>query len=111
MLETFFAATGLGKGVTLGGLLGAIVSLKFIEDLRWWQGVCTVISGALIAAYCSPLAVEALNFATKDPLVIARIESACAFLIGVFGMSWSAAFVKAIPDLIEAGKKRIGGSS
>ena len=105
MFEHLLAALGLTKGATLGGFLGAVVSLKFIENMTWVQRVPTVFGGMLCAAYVTPLVAE---MAMHSPT--ARTESAIAFLIGMFGMSIAAAIVKAMPELIAAVKDRIKGS-
>lgn len=98
-------ALGL-KWVTLTpGVVGAIISLKFIEGLSMWQRGSTVIAGALVAAYCSPLLIDLLSLSPK-------IEGAIAFLGGLFGMSIAGAAIKAIPEWIAAARARfLGGGS
>ena len=102
MFESILTTLGLSKGATIGGFLGALVSLKFIEGLTWVQRIPTVFGGMLCAAYVTPLVLE-LTLSTHT----AKTESAVAFLIGVFGMSIAAACVKALPELITAVKNRI----
>lgn len=100
MLDTALSALGLTKGAAIGGFLGALVSLKFIEGLTLWQRMITVICGMLFASYVTPLVMEIVSMTPKT-------ESAIAFLIGVFGMSFGAAVVKAMPELVSAAKDRL----
>lgn len=104
MIDAMLGTLGLSKGATIGGFLGALVSLKFIEGLNVWQRAGTVMGGMFSAAYVSPLILQVVQL--ND-----RSESAIAFLIGVFGMSLAAAVVKALPDLIAAAKDRLRGGS
>ena len=102
MIDSIFVTLGLTKGATIGGFLGALVSLKFIEGMTWLQRIPTVFGGMCCAAYVTPLVLDLASMSAKT-------ESAIAFLIGVFGMSVAAAVVKALPELITAAKDRIGG--
>lgn len=101
MIDEALAALGLSKPATIGGLVGAIVSLKFIEGLTIFQRAGTVLGGMLSAAYVTPLVIQVIELST-------RLESAVAFLVGVFGMSIAAAIMKAIPELVAAARDRIG---
>ena len=103
MLDSMLVTLGLTKGATIGGFLGALVSLKFIEGLNWMQRLPTMFGGMCAAAYVTPLIME------LAPTISPKSESAIAFLIGVFGMSVAAACIKALPELITAAKERIGG--
>lgn len=95
MVEAILTTLGLTKPATIGGFLGAVVSLKLIDGLNWWQGTTTVFSGALVAGYGTPLALDYFSLAIK-------LEPTVAFLIGVFGMSLAAAIVKAIPKAVDS---------
>jgi hypothetical protein len=98
-------ALGL-KWISLAaGFVGALVSLRFIEGLSLWQRATTVFSGALVAAYLTPLTVELLSLSLK-------MEGAVAFLGGLFGMSLAGAAIKAIPEwMAEAKRKVFGGGA
>lgn len=98
-------ALGL-KWMTLApGLIGAVVSLKFVDGLGLWQRATTVLAGALVAAYCSPLTVDLLSLSPK-------MEGAIAFLGGLFGMSVAGALIKAIPEWVAAARaKFLGGGA
>ena len=104
MINSFLAALGLKNGAVVGGFLGALISLKFIEDIaHWspWKKITTVLAGAAVAAYSTPLTVELLELSAKA-------EGAVAFIGGLFGMSIAGAIIKAMPSLIDAAKERIG---
>lgn len=95
-------ALGL-KWITLApGFVGALISLKFIEGLSMAQRASTVLAGALVAAYCTPLTVEVLSLSTK-------MEGAIAFLGGLFGMSIAGAAIKAIPEWLAAARSKFLG--
>ena len=104
-MDALLSALGLKQGAALGGFLGALISLKFIDGIgTWplWQRASTVLSGALVAAYCTPLTMDVLDLSPKT-------EGAIAFIGGLFGMSIAGAVIKAMPELIAAAKNRIGG--
>lgn len=89
------------KATTVGGsLIGAIVSLRFLAPMPGWAKLFSVLSGAFFAAYVTPLASELFNLST-------RVESAVAFLIGLFGLAFASAVFTAIPGIIDAAKQRI----
>lgn len=96
-------AIGLKWLTLIAGFLGAVISLKFIEGLSVRQRASTVIAGALVAAYCTPLTVEVLGLSAK-------LEAPVAFLGGLFGMSIAGAAITAIPEWISAAKQKWLGS-
>lgn len=99
----FLETLGLKWLPLAAGFFGALISLKFIEGLSIWQRASTVLAGAVIAAYCTPLTVEVLSLSAK-------LEGAVAFLGGLFGMSIAGAMIKAIPEWVAAAKaKYLGG--
>lgn len=104
MVSETLGAMGL-KWITLvPGLVGALISLKFIDGLSLWQRASTVVAGALVAAYCTPLTVELLTLSPK-------MEGAIAFIGGLFGMSIAGAAITAIPEWVAAARKKwLGGS-
>lgn len=101
---SFLEAFGLKWVPLAAGFVGAVISLKFIEGQGALQRVTTVIAGALIAAYCTPLTIEVLNLTTTP-----RMEGAIAFLGGLFGMSIAGAAIKAIPEWLAALKSKFIG--
>lgn len=94
---------GIKIGSAVGGFLGALVSLKFIEGQSMGQRVSTVFAGTAGATYLAPLVAGWLD--TGD-----KLEAGLAFLIGVIFMSMAGAFIKAIPEWIAAAKSKwLGG--
>ena len=98
-MDAFLSALGLSKGATIGGFLGALVSLRFITTLSVWQRCATVFGGMLCAAYVTPLVMSAIDLNLRQ-------EGAIAFLIGLFGMSFAAAVVTEIPSAIAKIKEK-----
>ena len=94
MVEQMLSAIGLAKGATIGGFLGALVSLKFIEGLNWWQRITTLFVGWVCASTVTPLVFLAMELTAN-----AKTELGIGFLIGAFGMSWMGAIVKATPEM------------
>lgn len=105
MLNDLLSAVGLKKLPLIGGMLGALISLKLIDGISgWtlWQRCTTVGSGAVVAAYCSPLTVEVLALSNGS-------EGAVAFIGGLFGMSVAGAVIRALPGWAKALRERISG--
>ncbi len=102
-MSVFLEAIGLKWLTLIAGFLGAVISLKFIEGLSVKQRASTVIAGALVAAYCTPLTVELMGLS-------ARLEAPIAFLGGLFGMSVAGAAITAIPQWVDAAKQKWLGS-
>lgn len=102
---TFLESLGLKWLPLIAGFFGALISLKFIDGLSVRQRASTVLAGAVIAAYSTPLTVEILGLSAK-------LEGAVAFLGGLFGMSIAGALIKAIPEWVSAAKQKLlGGGS
>lgn len=88
----------------VAGVLGAAVSLKFASpNLANWEKVTTVLSGALLAHFLSPLVAAYLELGTYVETV--------GFLIGLFGLSLCAAILEIIKktDITSIIKGRFGG--
>ena len=98
-MDQLLAALGLKHGAVIGGFIGAVISLRFIEGLNAWQRATTVISGTVISAYVSPLAIEYL-------MLSAKLENGLAFLCGLFGMSLTGAIMKAIPEIVSSVREK-----
>lgn len=101
---SFLEAFGLKWVPLAAGLVGAVISLKFIEGQSLAQRISTVIAGTFIAAYCTPLTIELLSLSASP-----RMEGAIAFIGGLFGMSIAGAAIKAIPDWLAAAKSKFVG--
>lgn len=88
-LDTLAQILGVKKATFIAGLIGGVLSLKFIEGLSTWpQKVSTALGGAFAATYLAPFVV--------DHLAIKSGEYGVAFVIGLFGMSFFAALTKTI---------------
>ena len=102
-MTPFLEALGLKWLTLIAGFLGASISLKFIDGLSAKQRASTVLAGALVAAYCTPLTVEIMSLSAK-------LEAPIAFLGGLFGMSIAGAAITAIPEWVSAAKRKWLGS-
>lgn len=100
MLDAVVTALGLKHGALAGGFFGALVSLKFIDGLNAWQRGTTVLAGTVVSAYVSPLIASWLELTPK-------IEGGVAFLCGLFGMSFTGAVIKAMPEIVATVRERI----
>lgn len=69
----------------LVGLLGAIVSLRGTPGLTWRERAFNVASGTILAGFLSPALTE--YFALTTP----AMQSAAAFVVGLFGLNLTAA--------------------
>lgn len=78
------------KSPWVAGAMGAIVALRGVPGLSWAERLFNVFSGLLIAGYVSPAAAGYLGL--EEPTV----QSAAAFLCGLFGLNLVAAIVEAI---------------
>jgi hypothetical protein len=102
-MEAFIAglaSLGLKIATLAGGFFGALVSLKFIDGLSLRQRGSTVFAGTLVSAYVTPVIVAYLELSPK-------MEGGIAFLCGLFGMSFTGAVIKAMPEWIAALKDRV----
>lgn len=103
-MEAWLSSIGIKFAALVGGFFGALVSLKFIDGLSQKQRATTVLAGTLVSAYVTPILVSYLELSPK-------LEGGIAFLCGLFGMSFTGAVIKALPEWASAVKERIGKSS
>jgi fructose-specific phosphotransferase system IIC component len=87
-----FETLGLSSKGFLVGLVGALISLRFFDELTWWGRFTTVIGGALFASYGHSWLLEWLELSSKH-------DSLMAFLLGLFGMAFVSASMRAIKAL------------
>ena len=73
------------KNPFIVGFLGAVVSLKGTPGLTWKERAVNVASGTLMAGFLSPALTE--YFALTTP----AMQSAAAFVVGLFGLNMTAA--------------------
>lgn len=78
------------KSPWVAGAMGAIVALRGVPGLTWAERAFNVFAGLLIAGYVSPAAASYLGLAEPT------MQSAAAFLCGLFGLNLMAAVVEAI---------------
>lgn len=69
----------------LVGLLGAIVSLRGTPGLTWKERAFNVASGTVLAGFMSPALTEYFSLTTP------AMQSAAAFVVGLFGLNMTAA--------------------
>ena len=78
------------KSPWVAGAMGAIVALRGVPGLSWAERLFNAFSGLMIAGYVSPAAAGYLGL--EEP----TMQSAAAFLCGLFGLNLMAAIVEAI---------------
>lgn len=78
------------KSPWVAGAMGAIVALRGVPGISWAERAFNVFAGLLIAGYVSPAAASYLGLAEPT------MQSAAAFLCGLFGLNLMAAVVEAI---------------
>lgn len=74
----------------VAGAMGAIVALRGVPGLSWAERLFNVFAGLLIAGYVSPAASGYLGL--EDP----TMQSAAAFICGLFGLNLMAEIVEVI---------------
>ena len=74
----------------VAGAMGASAALRGVPGLSWAERLFNVFAGLLIAGYVSPAAAGYLGL--EEP----TMQSAAAFLCGLFGLNLMAAIVEAI---------------
>lgn len=96
----FLSAAGIKLAALIGGFFGAMVSLKFIDGLGSKQRASTVLAGTLVSAYVTPVILSYLEMSPK-------LEGGIAFLCGLFGMSFTGAVIKAMPEWVAEAKAKV----
>lgn len=97
---------GTDKAI-LAGFIGALIALKFQEEVTTWKGrAWFVFTGLVCAKFATPLA---MSFYSIDP----SLRDGVGFLLGAFGGSLLAAGFRAIKnlDLISLVKAKLGNGS
>lgn len=74
----------------LSGAAGAIVALHGAPGASWPQRAFNVAAGALVAGYASPIINQYFGLSTPE------LQSAGAFLCGLFGLNFSASLLDSI---------------
>lgn len=92
MLEWIAATVGTKPSVIVAGVLGSIVSLKFVPDVTTWSSRIYLTTGGSVGAwYVAPGVSELLTWS-------GRVEIALTFALGIMFMSLAGAIVGAIRD-------------
>ncbi|MBI3146476.1 MAG: peptidase M48, Ste24p [Pseudogulbenkiania sp.] len=86
MADPFVTPTGGYVGIKFGpvlaGFAGAVVALSYVKPLKPWQMAAAVGTGAVCAAYLTPLACHFLL-----PGLPVEVQNGIAFLVGVTSMN------------------------
>jgi len=93
MLESIEVAAsyiGVKLAAIISGTFGAAVSLAFIQGTILYR-LALFTGGLISAAYITPLLVFVFD--------LGKAENAVAFLVGMFGMSLSAAIVRTVQQV------------
>lgn len=72
------------------GLLGSFVALRGAPGATWKERAFNLVSGTLLAGYLSPAIGEYFHLTTP------AMQSATAFVVGLFGLNLTAAIVEYI---------------
>lgn len=78
----------LNNPFVVGGMGAAVTAVHFLPGASWWQRAGNVAAGALVAGFIAPALVQWLHL--EHP----SYASAAAFLLGLMGMSMSAAVLE-----------------
>ena len=78
------AGTYLGIKVSpaIAGVLGAMVTMRAVPNLRWYERIISMVNGSAAAAYLAPAATRLISEAPSHEL-----ENAVAFLFGVVALN------------------------
>lgn len=74
----------------LAGAMGALVALHGVPGATWVERAFNIVAGLLIAGYVSPALAEYLGLQSL------AMQSASAFLCGLFGLNLVAGIVAAV---------------
>ena len=83
---------GVKYASLIAGLAGGVVSLNYLKDLKRWQAVLAVATGALFAGYATPFIAHVFG---GIPLAA---ENSLAFILGLTSMN-------IIPGIIHLSEK------
>ena len=78
------------KAVIVAGLLGSLLSLSFINNMGKRQRLVAVFAGMTLAHYLAPFISHVFS---ED-----KFEETIGFLVGLFGMSITAAIFRSIQN-------------
>jgi hypothetical protein len=88
MINETASAFGINKlSILIAGFFGGVISLRFFEKLSTLEKCGIAIIGAVAANYLTPAVLAWFNLAAES------YENGIAFVIGLFGMSVTAAVI------------------
>jgi len=86
------ATAGLKLSTVIGGAFGGFISLRFHENLNWWEKWTTFLGGWALGGFLGLPLIEYLG--------LSKIwELGVALLISLFGMALAAAIIRAIREV------------
>lgn len=104
-VATAIAGLGIKLGVLIAATIGGFLSLSFFEGAPQADGSVKPIStfqkwsvvgiGGTLGTYCSGPIIEIAQISTKSD----RFEMALGLVLGLFGMSLTAAIIKTIREI------------
>ena len=95
MLEQLAAALGVKSTNLAAGFLGALVSLRFLNEAKTWPArVIMALCGTICAVFAAPALIDYFLSGAS-----ARVESGLTFAVGLFGMTATGSFIAAIREL------------
>ena len=80
-------AEAITKSPFFVGLLGSFVALRGAPGATWKERAFNLTSGTLLAGYLSPAIIEYFHLQTP------AMQSAAAFVVGLFGLNLTATIV------------------
>lgn len=83
-----FGVKAIFSSTVIAGLLGALVSLQFLSHMKGWERLTAFVSGWVIACYVAPVVSYFLG--------IEQFQGPVGFMVGIYGMSITAAIYEAI---------------
>ncbi len=83
----------LARSPFLVGALGSFVALRFAPGQTWAERLFNVMCGALCSGFCAPALTEWMHVST------AGMQSFCAFVVGMFGLSLAAAITTTLKTM------------
>jgi len=94
---------GIKPATAIAAAIGAMMSLRFLDDLGPRQRVTAVCSGFISSIYLTPIVVNGLNrWLTWTWLDTQQAESGFAFIVGLVGLAVVGTSLKFIrTDLID----------
>lgn len=78
---------GIKLAYMVAGFAGGVVSLRYVKNLNWWQGLSSVLGGTLTANYLTPVVQFYLKMEQPQ-------EYGTAFIVGLVALNLLAGVFK-----------------